>query len=428
MYKSKIFSFLDSLIFTFLCFSVFCLPFSKAGIESFVWPSIFIFILKRILGYKSDCFFRLLPATKLNNALGILVVSGILSVVFSCNPDLSLRGFLGKELKFIFIYFMLIESLNNDRKIKILLTIIILSAILISMDAGIQYFRGVDLLRGYGLARLTASFPSANAFGAWLIIVIPLFLGLLISGRIQAKVCKIALSILIILLFLCLLATYARGAWLGFVVSIVFMYLFIFKSLTSRAKKLYIYVCAGLLVGLIVLPSSVKGKIGIIGRFDFKFGQTVGERIKTTINIKDGSNLIRLNLWHEALDIIEDFPVFGSGLNTYSVVARSYKITEGGGVYPHNSFIQKTAETGLFGLGVFLWVLYVFFKINLQYLNRKKDYLVLGLLSGILAFLIHAFFDTHLYSLQLVVLFWYMLGLTVAVIKLGSNFHQGLNR
>jgi len=114
----------------------------------------------------------------------------------------------------------------------------------------------------------------------------------------------------------------------------------------------------------------------------------------------------------------------GCGLNTYSEVAKNYKSFEGGGIYPHNSYLQKAAEIGLLGIFAFIGILFIFFKTALRYLNQKRDFLVLGLLSGILAFLVHAFFDTHLYSLQLVVLFWYMLGLTIAVIKFKTDLHQ----
>jgi len=40
------------------------------------------------------------------------------------------------------------------------------------------------------------------------------------------------------------------------------------------------------------------------------------------------------------------------------------------------------------------------------------------LISGVVGFLTHAFFDNHLYSLQLVVLFWFLLGLTQAAANL----------
>jgi len=130
---------------------------------------------------------------------------------------------------------------------------------------------------------------------------------------------------------------------------------------------------------------------------------------------------VRFGLWKESLRIIRDYNYLGCGLNTYSIVARNYKSFEGGGIYPHNSYLQMTAETGLPGLLSFLFIIFVFFIKGLIYSRQKKDFLVLGMLGGILAFLIHAFFDNHLYSLQLVVLFWYMLGLTVAVMKLDSD-------
>jgi len=127
-----------------------------------------------------------------------------------------------------------------------------------------------------------------------------------------------------------------------------------------------------------------------------------------------------MNLWKQSLLIIRDYPLLGSGLNTYSSVVKRYKFFEGGNMYPHNSFLQMASETGLAGLFAFLLVLLIFFKTGLQHLNQKKNPLALGLLAGILAYLVHSFFDTHLYSLQLVVLFWFMLGLTIAVIRLES--------
>ena len=41
--------------------------------------------------------------------------------------------------------------------------------------------------------------------------------------------------------------------------------------------------------------------------------------------------------------------------------------------------------------------------------------LALGLASGLLAFLIHSFFDTNLQSLPLVILFWFSVGLLMSV-------------
>jgi len=49
---------------------------------------------------------------------------------------------------------------------------------------------------------------------------------------------------------------------------------------------------------------------------------------------------------------------------------------------------------------------------------NKNTALVVGLLAGISGFLVQSFFDNNLYALQLVVLFWFMMGLTMAVINI----------
>ena len=78
----------------------------------------------------------------------------------------------------------------------------------------------------------------------------------------------------------------------------------------------------------------------------------------------------RIVLWKEAIAIIKDHPFLGCGLNTYSIVAPKYKIAEGGGIYPHNSYLQMAAETGLLGLGAFLWIIIILFRTSLS--NLKK--------------------------------------------------------
>lgn len=424
--RERLILYCDWAIIAFLCFLIFCLPFSKAGIESFVWPAIFIWILKRVLGFKSSSLCGMLTRTQLNRVLGVFIVANVLSVIFSTNFGLSLRAFFGKELKFLAIYFMLVEVINTWERLKSVLIVIIASAVLVTADALVQYFRGVDFLRGYYWNRLTASFSTGAGFAGWLIVVIPLILGMLLTGKVVGRRSKILLMMLTVLLFTCLLGTYARGAWLGFIMSVVLTIGYVFKGLDLRIKLLYSFVGIGVLSIFLVLPQSLKVKATSLGRIDFKAGQTINARIKSTARLGEGSILIRFKLWKENLKIIRDHSFIGCGLNTYSIVARGYKSFEGGGVYSHNSYLQMAAETGLFGLLTFLWILFTFFKIGLRYLGQRKDFLVLGLLSGILAYLVHAFFDTHFYSLQLVVLFWYMLGLTVAIINLNSDQHQNL--
>ncbi|MCX5699367.1 MAG: O-antigen ligase family protein [Candidatus Omnitrophica bacterium] len=425
MDKKRLILYCDRVIFVSLCLLIFWLPISKAVVESFTLSAFVFWVLKRVFGYRAESLWRMLPKTGLNIALGICILITALSVIFSVDFRLSLRAFFGKELKFLAIYFMLVEVVNSSQRLKYILTAIIASAMLVTADAVMQYSRGVDFLMRYKWDRLTASFSTANGFAGWLIVIIPLFLGLLLAGKAVNRGLKALLMVLIALLSVCLLATYARGAWLGFIMAIVLMIGYAAKSFSLKVRLLCLFTGVGLIAIFLFLPQPIKSKVTAIGRLNFRSYETINLRVKSVLTIEEGgSTLFRFKLWKEALRIIRDYNFTGCGLNTYSIVARDYKSFDRGGIYPHNSYLQKAAETGLFGLAAFFGILFIFFKIGLRYFNQKKDYLALGLLSGILAFLVHAFFDTHLYSLQLVVLFWYMLGLTIAVIKLETDSYQ----
>jgi len=238
----RIFLYCDRTLIVCLCFIIFCLPFAKAGVESFAWFGIFIWLLKRILGYRDGGLWRLFPKTGLNKALGLLIVITALSVIFSGNFGLSLKAFFGKELKFLAIFFMIVESISSRERLKVILLTIIASALLITIDAGFQYFTRVDFLRGHEFVYCTfgASFYSANGFSAWLIVIIPLLIGVIAANIIPNLKFKILLFALIIGQFLCLLRTYSRGAWLGFAIGNIAMFYFLIKKYFSLKFKVIV--------------------------------------------------------------------------------------------------------------------------------------------------------------------------------------------
>jgi O-antigen ligase len=88
--------------------------------------------------------------------------------------------------------------------------------------------------------------------------------------------------------------------------------------------------------------------------------------------------------------------------------------------YAHNCFLQIWVETGIFSL-----ISFMIFVISLVYRGVKKflvskDLVFLGLLSGVVGFLAHSFFDNNLYSLRLAIVFWAWVGLIIAKIDVIS--------
>ena len=126
--------------------------------------------------------------------------------------------------------------------------------------------------------------------------------------------------------------------------------------------------------------------------------------------------------WREAFHMIKDYPVFGVGVNTYSVVAPGYKINWGG--YPHNCYLQMIVEIGILGFLTFLWII---FRVLGEIRERARirddsiKMLLAGTLAGFTGFLVHSFFDTNFYSVQLGSLMWITMGMITAIRQVGTD-------
>lgn len=425
MNKIKIYGVIDWVMAVSLCFLIFFLPFAKAGIEIFTWLAVFLWILKRAIGYRADAMYGMFPATFLNKALAVLFIVKFLSVIFSCDYALSWRGLFGKELKYMLLFFVIVEALNRRRRLIAVLIAIVLSVLLIIVDSCVQHFHGIDFLRHNVLIRLRASFATANAFAAWLVIMIPLFLGL--AGWLKNRILKFSFIFLALILTVCLVLSFSRGGWIGFVFAMSLAAVFIFKNAKLKIKMAALFFSFCLFAGFFCMPPAtlfeIKSAVKSFCRVDFSCygGGSLMDRLVSFGDTEEIGVVNRLSLWSEALHLIENDPLFGCGLNTYVTAVKQYKGLEAEVAYSHNSYLQMAAETGIPGFMVFLWFLFRFFKEGLRWIGQKKDFLVLGLMTGLLAFLIHAFFDNHFYSLQLAALFWYMLGLTTAAMKLGLD-------
>jgi putative inorganic carbon (HCO3(-)) transporter len=360
----------------------------------------------------------------LNNALWLFMAARILSVLFSLDPGLSWRGFLGKELKFVFLYFLVVEVVRTRKQLQFIVLAVLASALLMVADAGVQYVTGVDFLKKNVFMPLTASFGTANGFAAWILIVLPFLTGMIGEYKTLRRGLRFLLIVLIGLLALCLLGTYSRGGWIGFLVAGGLMGCFVMQRSSLKMRRLYLAAGACLLMAFLFFPQKITRVFDHLGKISFNYEQDIGRRIGSVFNVREISRAHRPRLWKVALKIAGDHPLTGSGLNTYSVIAPRYESRDGDGIYAHNSYLQMLAETGCLGLGTFLFVLYVLFKTVWPYADLRKNPLISWLLFGFLAFLVHAIFDNHFYALQLVVLFWFVVGLMVALMGFYNSEDQ----
>ena len=321
-----------------------------------------------------------------------------------------MRSIVSKCLKFIFLYFIVVESVDTERKLTNLLKMAFISAIIVMVDGYIQrYVYNVDLIRlypafksrpighymGFTRGAPTGPFPFPNDLSAWMLVFLLPVLSLMIRGARKVGARLILGSFLVPFSFLFYL-TKVKSAWLGFFAAFICVFFI-------GNKKLSIALLIAVLAVTALLPVFLPD-----------------EKLDSIFSISSSSD--RLNMWRVGWKIFAEHPIIGSGLNMGFSKFQEYRedVFQGKrGSYLHNGFLQIAAEIGIIGLAVFLLIIIKVFIASISYIRKMpgtfSGALCSGVAGGVLAFLIHSFFDTNLQSLPLVTLFWFSMAFLVCL-------------
>ena len=422
---------IDTVIRLFLYILIFWLPYSPAVIESCVVICLILWIVKRsyilrVHGVRasstfqkrlSDFLIGFKPkSSSINTPITFFLAVCLLSVVGSAFFEQSWHNFLTKTLEWFIVYFLTLEVITKYKYIRITLLVLLSTAAATAVDSIIQFhLTHKDFFLGHSIAagsQATAGFKTPNGLGAYLALMVPLVLSLSFVKWENKKYRFVALLTLALMIW-SLMTTFSRGAWFGTSLGIAFfLAIFLFHK-----QRLKFYLVFGLSVIMIVLAGwlwlAVTRSLDLESPMRYQTAQW------------------RWNIWQDCIKMIKDKPFLGHGINTFMRLFETYRRDVGTNpTYAHNCYLQLTAETGIAGLLSFLWIIIGVFRESLRRINTSvmrgdpRVILSMGLLSGIFAFLIHSFFDTHFYSLQLSVYLWFMIGILMAIHPLKENHVQ----
>lgn len=392
--KDKIINFCDR-VSLFSLFSIaFFLPISKGAIESFSTLAIVFFFFKKILQRKN------IIKTNLNHFIFIYLLVCFLSVFLSSNIKISSKTFIAKILEYTAFFFVVVETLNTEKRINELICVLLSSSLILGVDGIYQYFTHKDFLRHRPeifVDRIYASFGTPNSFGCYLSMALPFTIIHLLSALKNIKV-RVFSFLLFLLLFICLILTVSRGAWFAFLASALFM------SLWIRPLALFFII------------------IAIIITVTQPFYHTLlRKRIAELFVFMDNSSLDRKIIWQAAWNMFMKRPWIGVGLGTFMFNFRNFIKQDYmyGIPYAHNCYLQMASEIGIIGLVSFLCLLSAFFFFGIRALNTGEKsfswYILLAALAGTLGYCVQMGVDTTFYSLDLGILFWLILGLATAI-------------
>ncbi len=123
------------------------------------------------------------------------------------------------------------------------------------------------------------------------------------------------------------------------------------------------------------------------------------EQMRDARYLEEGGRLI---LWKDALPMIRESPLFGTGLGTFGVAFRRHQtvLVQFFVDHAHNDYLQFAVETGLVGAALlFLPILYLFGRMIRSFLddpNRFRRAVTLGCIGSTLALLLHSLTDFNL--------------------------------
>ena len=266
---------------------------------------------------------------------------------------------------------------------------------------------------------LISTFPQQNVLGNYCLLLLGPALGSCLAFSGYRRV--LALVVVSLNIF-CLLLSGNRTGWFGVAFASAFGLWLARREGAMRWNLGRAVVSSGLV--LYLLYASVTSS-GLIGDLDnFKVGRIMIKKVK----LQDMAKTMlhgRLVLWRQAFWDWLSSPLFGIGPGTYPYYGKGRYHTSAvvenpfrgkGPINPHNYYIWLLCETGILGLGAFLWVLYRALKTGMERVRSaggRWKFAYLGMVSSLAGYLLALTADHTLGFLEMQLVFWAVVGMLV---------------
>ena len=290
--------------------------------------------------------------------------------------------------------------------------ILLVSAALVGVYGIVQHFVGIEFFRHKLLGHEGNFFRSVGGYSFYLayaanqLFAFCLAFSFLLLSKNKNK--KILLSVIVLIIFLSILTTYARSTWLALIIVI-----FLGSILVSKKTSFYVIGVSIIIVTIIFL---------LIPDLQHRF-----------ISIFDpAKNETRINLWKTSRDIFLDHPWIGVGQGNFNKFFRIYQVPGfyDSSCHAHNDYINIMVINGLLGILSWLgmWTAWFYYALKAFYSNKidvPDRRILLGSILGIAGILIAAFFQCYYRDLENNIFWWFLAATAIQImIDARSNNDQ----
>lgn len=384
------------------------LPLSMAGMQIFLGLLLVAWITLAIIRHESPIkihpFYFFIIA---------YIASELISVLNSVNWKQSLNAAFSNDWVLIAVPLLIslpITPVWRKRAFKALM----ISACVVGLIGIIQFFTGINFIKGGMLT------PQGNFFRA-----IGTYSGFYTYGGNQLFAFAIAYAFLILskkwtleknqyllftmLIFLSILASFTRSAWLGGI-----LVLLLGSFIVNRKRFIYVF-------GILILTGFIL----------FMFIPDLQSRFLSIFS--ESQNEGRLTLWKTSWKIFKDYPIFGIGQGNFPKYFFIYKVP---GFYDatshaHNDFINTTVVNGIIGLITWLgmwaaWFYYIVKAFVKNVFEEADRRIILGAILSVAGILVAAQFQCFYTDLENNIYWWFLVTTSLQiVIRSKKNKEKG---
>lgn len=250
--------------------------------------------------------------------------------------------------------------------------------------------------------RVYSTLDNPNVLGEYFIMMMPIAFALLV--RMRGNYQKAVYALCNMLMFVCLMYTWSRGAWLGVIIGIVFFVLL-------KDRRWLILCVAGILLMPSVLPASILSRLTSIG------------------NMKDSSTAYRVAVWIGSARMLRDYWFCGIGLGPDAFLKIYPQYALGGAdfaLHSHNFYLQWIVDMGIVGILVYFWIIITGFKQICSI--KEKDTVIknvlLAMSGAILGYLFHGLAENLWYNYRMILVFWIFFG----ILQSGAAIAGGIDK
>ncbi|MFH2138517.1 MAG: O-antigen ligase family protein [Candidatus Omnitrophota bacterium] len=318
------------------------------------------------------------------------------------------REFL-KIIAYFFIFFVTVNTIKKQRQVQTILNVITIVCFSLSFFYLLRYFGG-NVPRGI---------INPDHLAAFLGMGIPLLFGPIFvpnsiykeesaNKNIVRREYKILLFSCIVIISAVLFFTMSRGGIFSFIAALSGVSIISWKRKSMQGRKWVI----GAAVFFVAIAVMTLGASPIVEKIFSK-------EVEVSSMYFGG----RLPVWQGALEIVRDYPLWGSGLGTFNYIFPRYQAVEimsGHYTYAHSDILELLSETGIFGFTLFVtfgfWVLLYLWK---HFVNRHNPWIVglsVGFWGALISIFVHSFTDFSLHIPANAVMLSIILALFIAAL------------